>query len=201
MFEMRSSSGRTRKTSDFSSLISPFPLRAFLLRNWPPAANSRSENNARCQVRCSRCEVRAGGGASSLRKFRGFGNSRVIVSMREEKAQDLLERTRIFAEETLKLCNDLPRGAEVGLLKRQLLRAATSVGANYRAARRARSRKDFVAKLSLVEEEADECVYWFDLLKTLRVSPPNELRFLRSEADQLVAIIVAYKKTALRKGL
>ncbi len=121
--------------------------------------------------------------------------------MKNQKTLDMVKRTRNFAERALKLCAELPRGAEVGLIKRQLLRAATSVGANYRAARRARSRKDFVAKLALVEEEADECAYWLELLEPLRVSPPDRLKSLRDEAGELVAIAVASRKTALRRGV
>ena len=113
--------------------------------------------------------------------------------------RDLLERTKSFAIQALRLCADLPAGAETGLIKRQLARAATSVGANYRSARRAKSRRDFIAKLSIVEEEADECLYWLDLLPTLGVSPSAALQSLSREADELVAIVVASKKTARTK--
>ena len=94
---------------------------------------------------------------------------------------DLLERTRSFAIRALRLCSHLPPGTEVALIKRQLLRAATSVGANYRASRRARSRREFVAKLSIVEEEADECLYWLDLLATLPVVSFAQLQPLSEE--------------------
>ena len=86
--------------------------------------------------------------------------------MKTTKPRDLLERTFNFARDILQTCSQLPVGAEVGTIKRQLLRSGTSVGANYRAARRAKSRRDFVAKLSIVEEEADECIYWLKLLQT-----------------------------------
>ncbi len=88
-----------------------------------------------------------------------FGLRTLIAGMRNPP--DLLERTKTFAIDVLKLCATFPTSAEVGQIKRQLLRAAT-VGANYQAARRGRSRRDFVAKLSIVEEEADECVYELD---------------------------------------
>jgi four helix bundle protein len=86
-------------------------------------------------------------------------------------------------------------GSETGTIKRQLVRAATSVGANYRAARRARSRKDFISKLSIVEEEADECVYWLSLLGEMGCDG-EELTWLKGDANEIVAIIVASKKTA-----
>ena len=79
------------------------------------------------------------------------------------------------------------------------MRSATSVGANYRAACRARSRADFVAKLALVEEEADESLYWLELLKELNVPASEKIVRLMSEAGELVSIVVASKKTA-RKG-
>lgn len=113
---------------------------------------------------------------------------------------DLVERTRAFALNTLKFCTSLPAGGEIGLIKRQLLGAATSVGANYRAARRAKSRRDLVAKLSIVEEEADECIYWFDLLSALVDKRPT-LKRLSDEADQIVAMMVASKKTIRNRGL
>ncbi len=116
-------------------------------------------------------------------------------------APDLLERTKTFAMDVLRLCATLSAGAEGGHIKRQLLRAATSVGANYRAARRARSRREFVSRLSVVEEEADESIYWLELLEQLGAAPADRLRSLQSEADQLVAIMVAAKRTARLKGL
>lgn len=121
--------------------------------------------------------------------------------MRSQNPQDLITRTRNFALTTLRLCAQLPRSTEIGLIRRQLVRAATSVGANYRAARRAKSRRDFIAKLSIVEEEADECLYWLELLEELVKPHPRQLRHLQTEADQLVAIIVTSKKTAKQKDL
>jgi four helix bundle protein len=76
------------------------------------------------------------------------------------------------------------------------MRCATAVGANYRAACRARSRRDFVAKLGVVEEEADECLYWLDLLRDLGAPGDAQLRMLLDESDQLCAIFVASRKTA-----
>jgi len=85
---------------------------------------------------------------------------------------------------------------ETQIIARQLMRAATSVGANYRAACRARSRADFIAKMSIVEEEADESLYWLDLLGELSPKTDEALRVLKQEAGELVAIAVTSKKTA-----
>ena len=76
------------------------------------------------------------------------------------------------------------------------MRCASSVGANYRSARRARSRKDFISKLSIVEEEADEALYWLELLEQIGFTGNSEVMRLRSEVNQLVSIIVASKKRA-----
>jgi len=109
---------------------------------------------------------------------------------------DLTTRTRRFALDVVRFCSRLPKQAEYQVIGRQLLRSATSVGANYRSACRARSRADFVAKLAIVEEEADESVYWMELLQELPRGSTPELVRLRDEAWQLVAIAVASKKTA-----
>ena len=82
------------------------------------------------------------------------------------------------------------------MVGRQLLRSATSVGANYRAARRARSRRDFIAKMGIVEEEADESAYWLDLSADARLGDVAVLHELRREAGELLAIAVASIRTA-----
>ena len=78
----------------------------------------------------------------------------------------------------------------------QLLRAGTAVGANYRAACRARSQPEFVAKLGIVIEEADECAYWFELLAETRIIAAEKLRPLMQEADELTAIFNAARNTS-----
>ena len=82
---------------------------------------------------------------------------------------------------------------------RQLIRAATSVGANYRAAVRGRSRGDFLSRMGIVEEECDEALYWIDVLVELGFVSPKRVEPLRTEADEIIAITVSSIKTA-RKG-
>ena len=82
---------------------------------------------------------------------------------------------------------------------RQLLRAGTSVGANYRAAVRGRSRADFVSRMGIVEEECDEALYWIDVLVELGVVSNKRVEQLRGEANEIIAITVSSIKTA-RKG-
>ena len=109
---------------------------------------------------------------------------------------DLKERTKRFALDVIRFCRTLPNGDEFTVIKRQLMRSATSVAANYRAAQRAKSKPDFISKLGTVEEEADESLFWLEILGELLNSPSLELKRLRTEADELVAIFVSSRKTA-----
>ena len=112
------------------------------------------------------------------------------------KHQNLLDRTKAFALRVLNLVEHLPRGRSVDVMARQLVRSGTSVGANYRAANRARSRVDFIAKMKIVEEETDESVYWLELLVEGGFVPEENVGALLDEANQLLAIVVTSIKTA-----
>jgi len=114
---------------------------------------------------------------------------------------ELLSRTRGFAISVIRYSARLPRNTETQIIARQLMRAATSVGANYRAACRAKSRADFIAKMSIVEEEADESFYWLDLLGELQAKTDAGLTALKREAGELVAIAVASRKTARARAV
>ncbi len=103
--------------------------------------------------------------------------------------RNLQNRTKTFALQVISFCCGLPRKTELDVIKRQLLRSATSVGANYRAACRAQSKRDFLAKMSIVEEEADESQYWLELLNELSVGNSVHLNALSQEAGELVAIV------------
>src|SRR5438045_1130487 len=81
-----------------------------------------------------------------------------------KSADEFKDRTKRFAVRVIRLVDSLPQKRSADVVGKQLLRAATSVGANYRAACRARSKAEFCAKLGIVEEEGDECVYWLELL-------------------------------------
>ena len=109
---------------------------------------------------------------------------------------DFKVRTKSFALRVINLVNALPEGRSAEVIGRQLLRSATSVGANYRAACRAKSQADFIAKMGIVEEEADECMYWMELLSEANLMQVEKLRPLMAEANELVAITVSSIKTA-----
>ena len=110
--------------------------------------------------------------------------------------EELKTRTKAFAVRVIMSVDALPRGLAAQVVGRQLLRSATSVGANYRAACRAQSRAEFAAKLSIVVEEADEALYWLELLHESGLVKPERLADLIREADELVAITLASRKTA-----
>ena len=114
----------------------------------------------------------------------------------KEKPEDMAKRTTSFALRVIKMVESLPKSYTADVLGRQVLRSATSVGANYRAARRARSRKEFCSKLGIVEEEADECAYWFELIVKSGLLPESKLGALRKEIDEIIAIIVSSIVTA-----
>jgi four helix bundle protein len=110
--------------------------------------------------------------------------------------QELKERTFEFRIRAVRAVESLPRSDIAREIGPQLLRAGTSVGANYCAAARAKSRADFVAKPGIVEEECDEAAYWMEVIIALKLLRPCRLAKLHAEAGELLAIIVASIKTA-----
>jgi len=113
---------------------------------------------------------------------------------------ELKERTKKFAVQTLEFSKGLPQDPATAVITQQLVKSATGLAANYRAACRAKSRADFISKLGTTEEEADETDYWLRILVERGTVPPEQVAPLLDEADQLVRIIVASIKTARRNG-
>jgi four helix bundle protein len=109
-------------------------------------------------------------------------------------------RTKRFALEIVDLVETLPRRWTTDTISRQLLRAGTSVGANYRAACRGRSVADMIAKLRIVEEECDEAVYWMELLVESRMVPLPVVAGHMREANELISMIVASIKTMQKRS-
>src|SRR2546428_403954 len=112
---------------------------------------------------------------------------------------EMKQRTKAFALRVIKLVGSLPGSLIARRLGDQLLRSGTSVAANYRAACRARSKADFISKLGVVEEEADESSLWMELLIESGLVPGHRLEKLLDEANQLTAILVASRKTSVGK--
>ncbi len=104
-------------------------------------------------------------------------------------------RTKQLALRVIRLVESLPKGMTANVIRRQVLRSATSVGANYRAACRAKSVADMIAKLSIVEEEADETLYWLELLVEAGLMPEARLSNLMQETNEIVAMVVSSIKT------
>jgi four helix bundle protein len=111
---------------------------------------------------------------------------------------DLKKRTKTFALRILKLVDALPRTTAGRALASQIVRSGTSITANYRAACRAKSPADFIAKMGIVEEEADETLFWLELLEESELVSAAKLTAIKREADELIAITVASIKTARR---
>jgi four helix bundle protein len=114
-------------------------------------------------------------------------------------AEELKKRMRSFAIDIIRLVHTLPNQNATRMIGSQLLRCGTSVGANYRAACRARSAADFVAKLKIVEEECDEAIYWMELLHAMKIADDGTIAPLTNEAGQLLRIVVASIKTSRAK--
>jgi len=110
--------------------------------------------------------------------------------------EEMKKRTKDFAKRVINLCRQLPETREGRLIGNQIFRSGTSVGANYRAACRGRSKAEFIAKLGIVLEEADETLYWLEILSETKIVKANLLKSLMKEADELVGIFVASLKTA-----
>jgi len=110
--------------------------------------------------------------------------------------KELKDRTKKFAVKVILLVRELPTTTDGRELGRQLMRAGTSVASNYRAACRARSKAEFIAKLGTVLEESDESLFWLELIVDSKMKPQARLDPLMNEANQLTAIFTASLKTA-----
>jgi four helix bundle protein len=109
--------------------------------------------------------------------------------------EELKNRTKHFALRVMTLVNSLPKGIVAQSVGRQLVRCGTSVGANYRAACRARSKAEFIAKLGIVEEEADEAAFWLEIIISAQLLRNSLVEPLLKEAEEIVAIMVSSKKS------
>jgi len=111
-------------------------------------------------------------------------------------AEELKRRTKQFGLRVIRLVEALPSTRTANVIGNQLLRAGTSVGANYRSACRGRSKADFISKVGIAIEEADESLYWMEMLIEAGIVSEKRLADLMKEADELVAILTASVKTA-----
>ena len=112
------------------------------------------------------------------------------------RTEELRDRTKQFAIRIIRLFQALPKSSEAQVMGKQLLRCGTSVGANYRAVCRSRSKAEFIARIGIVAEEADESVFWLELIEETKILNPKQLEEMLKEARQLAAIFSASHKTA-----
>jgi four helix bundle protein len=110
---------------------------------------------------------------------------------------ELKARTKEFALRVIRLVDALPNTVKGRAIANQIIRSATSVAANYRAACRARSRAEFIAKIGVVEEEADETAFWLELIIDSNIRTEKQIGPLRTEANEIVAIMAASRKSAI----
>ncbi len=111
------------------------------------------------------------------------------------KKDDLKDRTFKFSIDVIDLVELLPKSNATSVISYQILKSGTSVGANYRAAKRARSNKEFVAKINIVQEEADETLFWLEVIEAKKWVKNKVLEELLKEADELTAIFTSTLKT------
>ena len=121
----------------------------------------------------------------------------ITESEKVVRTADLKARTKQFALRVMKMVDALPRTIQGRAIAKQIIRSATSVAANYRAAFRARSRAEFIAKIGVVEEEADESCFWLELIIDSGLLTEERIPPLLSEAGELVAIMAASRKSAI----
>ena len=113
--------------------------------------------------------------------------------------QELLDRTYRFALDIVLFVNDFPKNTVSYVISKQIAKSGTSVGANYRAACRGKSESDFSYKIKIVEEEADETLFWLKIIKDSRLISNIKLDYLIKEADELTAIFTSISKTLKQK--
>ncbi|MFQ5638181.1 MAG: four helix bundle protein [bacterium] len=113
--------------------------------------------------------------------------------------EHLKHRTKEFAKQIIRFCRTLPNTREGRLIGVQLFRSGTSVAANYRAACRARSRREFIAKLGIVEEEADESLLWLEMIQEMEIVKSQGLEEFMKENNEILAMVVSSIKTAKSK--
>jgi four helix bundle protein len=110
---------------------------------------------------------------------------------------ELKARSKEFALRVIRLVDALPNTIKGRAIANQIMRSATSVAANYRAACRARSRAEFIAKIGVVEEEADETAFWLELIVDSKIRSEKQVELLQKEAGELVAIMASSRKSAI----
>ena len=119
---------------------------------------------------------------------------------KNEFAEQFRNRTKKFVVDNIKLYRSLPKTEEVRIIGKQLLRSSSSVGANYRAACRARSQAEFHSKISIVVEEADESIFWMEVMIEAEVIQKPQIITLMNEANEILKVTASARKTISEKN-
>jgi len=119
---------------------------------------------------------------------------------KNEFAEQFRNRTKKFVVDNIKLCRSLPKTEEARIIGKQLLRSSSSVGANYRAACRARSQAEFHSKISIVVEEADESIFWMEVMIEAEVIQKPQIITLMNEANEILKVTASARKTISEKN-
>ncbi len=109
---------------------------------------------------------------------------------------ELKARTKKFAIDIIRFVESMPKSVSAGVIGKQLIRSGTSVAANYRASQRGKSKPDFINKIAIVEEEADESLFWLEIAEEILAERKSETKTLIKEADELTAIFTTIRKTS-----
>lgn len=121
-----------------------------------------------------------------------------MTHTKEEFIETFKDRTKQFVLRSIKLFKALPSSEEARIIGKQFLRSASSVGANYRAVCRARSHKEFFAKLSITVEEADESLFWLEIISESGILPFEKLNSLMKEAEEILKILSKARSNSSR---
>jgi len=121
--------------------------------------------------------------------------------VKDQRRREMLQRTKRFALDVIRLFSSLPRVIVAQVLGRQLLRAGTSVGAHYREACRAKSNADFISKIESALQELDESTYWLELVEEAQIARSPQVQPLKTEANELIAIFVSVVRSVKSSGL
>jgi four helix bundle protein len=114
-------------------------------------------------------------------------------------AEIMKDRTKKFAKQIILLCRKLPKNREGNLMGNQIFRSGTSVASNYRAACRGRSKAEFIAKMGIVEEEADETIFWLEVIEEVEILKNEPISSLMQECNEILSIVVSSINTARRR--
>ena len=114
-------------------------------------------------------------------------------------AEIMKDRTKKFAKQIILLCRKLPKNREGNLIGNQIFRSGTSVASNYRAACRGRSKAEFIAKMGIVEEEADETIFWLEVIEEVEILKNDSISSLMQECNEILSIVVSSINTARKR--